>query len=121
MPSRSSCASSASTIAARETSIPTSTTGCGITRGLHRIYKPVTAALNAWTVGGSVELAMACDVPIAAEYVRIGSLELRRGMHPADGGIVPLEELYPALDAFVAKTLRNPGATWSPRSRRSSR
>jgi enoyl-CoA hydratase/carnithine racemase len=118
--------------------------GGGITRGLHRIYKPVIAALNGWTVGFGVELAMACDVRIAAEHVQIGSFELRRGMHPADGGIVrlvnacgvgiamemeltgepisaqralqvnmvnqvvPAEELYPAVEAFVAKILRNP-------------
>lgn len=64
--------------------------GGGITRGLHRIYKPVIAALNGWCVGFGVELAMACDLRIAAEHAQLGSFELRRGMHPADGGIVRL-------------------------------
>lgn len=62
----------------------------GITRGLHRIYKPVVAALNGWTVGGGLELALACDIRIASERAKLGSFELRRGMHPADGGIVRL-------------------------------
>lgn len=118
--------------------------GGGITRGLHRIYKPVIAALNGWTVGFGLELAMACDVRIAAEHMQIGSFELRRGMHPADGGIVrlvnacgvgiamemeltgepisaqralqvnmvnqvvPGDELHAAVEAMVAKILRNP-------------
>ena len=62
----------------------------GITRGLHKIYKPVVAALNGWTLGGGLELALACDIRLASETARLGSFELRRGMHPADGGIVRL-------------------------------
>lgn len=62
----------------------------GITRGLHRIYKPIVAALNGWVLGGGLELAMACDIRIASEHAQFGSFELRRGMHPADGGIVRL-------------------------------
>jgi len=62
----------------------------GITRGLHRIYKPVIGALNGWTLGGGLELALACDIRVAAEHAQLGSFELRRGMHPADGGIVRL-------------------------------
>jgi enoyl-CoA hydratase/carnithine racemase len=62
----------------------------GITRGLHRIYKPIVAALNGWTLGGGLELALACDIRLASEKAKLGSFELRRGMHPADGGIVRL-------------------------------
>jgi enoyl-CoA hydratase/carnithine racemase len=62
----------------------------GITRGLHRIYKPIVAACNGWVLGGGLELAMACDIRIASERAQFGSFELRRGMHPADGGIVRL-------------------------------
>src|SRR6516165_1808879 len=62
----------------------------GVTRGLHRIYKPIIAACNGWVLGGGLELAMACDIRIASERAQFGSFELRRGMHPADGGIVRL-------------------------------
>lgn len=64
--------------------------GGGITRGLHRIYKPIVAALNGWVLGGGLEIALACDIRIASERAQFGSFELRRGMHPADGGIVRL-------------------------------
>jgi enoyl-CoA hydratase/carnithine racemase len=62
----------------------------GITRGQHRIYKPIIAALNGLVLGGGLELAMACDIRIAAEHLQIGSVELRHGFHPGDGGIVRL-------------------------------
>jgi enoyl-CoA hydratase len=61
-----------------------------ITRGLHRMPKPIIAALNGWVIGGGIELALACDIRIASEKAQFGSFELRRGMHPADGGIVRL-------------------------------
>ena len=62
----------------------------GITRGQHKIYKPIVAALNGWVLGGGLELALACDIRIASDRAQFGSFELRRGMHPADGGIVRL-------------------------------
>jgi enoyl-CoA hydratase/carnithine racemase len=62
----------------------------GITRGLHRIYKPIVAALNGWVLGGGLELALACDIRVASERARFGSFHIRRGMHCADGGIVRL-------------------------------
>jgi enoyl-CoA hydratase/carnithine racemase len=62
----------------------------GVTRGLHRLYKPIIAACNGWVLGGGLELALACDIRVASERAQFGSFELRRGMHPADGGIVRL-------------------------------
>ena len=62
----------------------------GITRGLHRTSKPIIAALNGWVIGGGIELALACDIRIAAENVTFGFFHVRRGMHFADGGIVRL-------------------------------
>ncbi|WP_036726242.1 enoyl-CoA hydratase/isomerase family protein [Patulibacter minatonensis] len=62
----------------------------GITRGLHRTKKPVIAALNGYVIGGGLELALACDIRVAVDHAMFGSFELRRGMHPADGGIVRL-------------------------------
>jgi enoyl-CoA hydratase/carnithine racemase len=62
----------------------------GLTRGLHRIYKPVIAAVNGWALAGGLELALACDIRVASERARFGSFEARRGYHHGDGGIVRL-------------------------------
>jgi len=62
----------------------------GLTRGLHRIYKPVIAAVNGWALAGGLELALACDIRIASEREMFGSFEARRGYHHGDGGIVRL-------------------------------
>jgi enoyl-CoA hydratase/carnithine racemase len=62
----------------------------GITRGLHRIYKPIIAAVNGWALAGGLEYALACDIRIASEKAMFGSFEVRRGYHHGDGGIVRL-------------------------------
>lgn len=62
----------------------------GITRGLHRIYKPIIAAVNGWALAGGLETALACDIRIASENAGFGSFEVRRGFHHGDGGIVRL-------------------------------
>ena len=62
----------------------------GITRGLHRINKPIIAALHGMVMGGGIELALACDIRIAAADAQFGFYHMRRGMHFADGGIVRL-------------------------------
>jgi enoyl-CoA hydratase/carnithine racemase len=62
----------------------------GLTRGLHRIDKPVVAAVNGWALAGGLETALACDIRIASERAMFGSFEARRGYHHGDGGIVRL-------------------------------
>lgn len=64
--------------------------GGGLTRGQHRIYKPVIAAVRGHAIGGGFEIALACDFRIAAESAKFASFEVRRGLHQGDGGIVRL-------------------------------
>jgi enoyl-CoA hydratase/carnithine racemase len=65
----------------------------GLTRGLHRINKPVIAAVNGWALAGGLEIALACDIRIASERAMFGSFEARRGYHHGDGGIVRLVDI----------------------------
>jgi len=64
--------------------------GGGITRGQHRITKPVIAAVNGFAIGGGFELALACDIRIASERAKFGVFEVRYGLHQGDGGLVRL-------------------------------
>ena len=53
-----------------------------VTRGMHRIYKPIIAAVNGWALAGGFETALACDIRVASERAMFGSFEARRGFHP---------------------------------------
>ena len=62
----------------------------GFTRGMHRIEKPIIAAVNGWALAGGLETALACDIRVASERAMFGSFEARRGFHHGDGGLVRL-------------------------------
>jgi len=64
--------------------------GGGITRGQHRITKPIIAAVNGHAIGGGFELALACDIRLASEKAKFGVFEVRFGLHQGDGGLVRL-------------------------------
>ncbi len=64
--------------------------GGGLTRGQHRMTKPVIAAINGHAIGGGLELALACDLRIAADSAKFGVFEVRYGIHQGDGGLVRL-------------------------------
>ncbi|TFV64755.1 enoyl-CoA hydratase/isomerase family protein [Geodermatophilus sp. DF01-2] len=61
--------------------------------------KPTVAALNGWAMGGGLELAMACDVRIAADTAKLGLPEALRGMG-ANFGSVMLPRLVPLGVAY---------------------
>jgi enoyl-CoA hydratase len=50
------------------------------------IGKPVIGALNGPALAGGFELALACDLIIAAEEARVGLPEVKRGLFAAGGG-----------------------------------
>ena len=64
--------------------------GGGITRGQHRMTKPIIAAINGYAIGGGFELALACDIRVASDKAKFGVFEVRQGLHQGDGGIVRL-------------------------------
>jgi enoyl-CoA hydratase len=54
---------------------------------------PVLAALNGDAYGGGAEVAVACDVRLAADDVRLGFTQVQLGIMPAWGGIERLGAL----------------------------
>lgn len=62
-------------------------------------YKPVVAAINGYALGAGCELALACDIRIAAEHARIGLTEAKRGLG-ANFGTMALTRMAPLGIAF---------------------
>ncbi|GAA1486619.1 enoyl-CoA hydratase/isomerase family protein [Brachybacterium fresconis] len=72
----------------------------GLAAPMQRLYdriqdfqKPTLAALNGVAMGGGLELAMACDIRIAADHARMGLPEAGLGVLPGAGGTQRLSRL----------------------------
>jgi enoyl-CoA hydratase/carnithine racemase len=69
-----------------------------IMRGLD-MWKPLVAAINGMALGGGLELALACDIRIAADNARLGTPEVTLGLIPGWGGTQRLPRVIPWCSA----------------------
>jgi enoyl-CoA hydratase len=59
---------------------------CGAWHHIAGLRKPVVAAVAGFALGGGCELAMQCDVIIAADNAKFGQPEIKLGIIPGIGG-----------------------------------
>ena len=57
--------------------------------------KPVIAAVNGFALGGGFEMALSCDIIIAAEHARLGLPEPKVGLMAGAGGVHRLPRMIP--------------------------
>lgn len=65
----------------------------GITQAVVR--KPLIAAVEGWALGGGFEMALACDLIVAAGNAKFGLTEVKRGLIAGEGGVIRLPERLP--------------------------
>jgi len=76
----------------------------GVTE-LPGLYKPVIGAVNGLAIGGGCEIALACDIVIAAEHAAFAVPEVKFGVMADAGGVQRLARRLPrniALEMLLA-------------------
>ena len=75
----------------------------GITRNFE-CWKPIIAAINGYCLAGGLEIAICCDVRVAAEHAQFGVPEVSRAIIPGAGRTQRLPPMLPkgiALELLV--------------------
>jgi len=73
-----------------------------------QIWKPIIAAINGACLGGGFEVALACDIRIAAENATFGFPEINLGLIPGWGGTQRLPRAIPLAKAAEMLTSGRP-------------
>ena len=73
-----------------------------------QIWKPIIAAINGACLGGGFEVALACDIRIAAENATFGFPEINLGLIPGWGGTQRLPRAIPLAKAAEILTSGRP-------------
>lgn len=70
--------------------------------------KPIICAANGTAVAGGLEIALACDIIVAAEHARFGLSEVKVGLLATSGGLIRLSRDIPrkvAMEMCLTGTL----------------
>lgn len=88
----------------------------GITRSFE-CHKPIIAAINGYCLAGGLEIALSCDIRVAAEHAQFGLPEVTRAIIPGAGGTQRLPRTIPlGLALELMLTGGKFDATWALRN-----
>ena len=65
-------------------------------------FRPIIAAIDGHALGGGLEMALACDIRVAADSAKMGLVETRLAIIPGAGGTQRLPRL---VGPSIAKEL----------------